>query len=110
MSVTSSTNSLFSLTIRVGLVVIPSRTPMSTKVLMDGMLAVSRKIFNQPSPSRDQPLCGSDNVLRGKTILCHQLLVLARLPESVSDANHRNGHRMSALDDLSNSTPQSTNT
>src|SRR2546425_439156 len=44
---------------------------MSTNVLMDGMLAVSRKIFNQPSPSRDPLLCCPDNVLRGKTILHH---------------------------------------
>src|SRR5260370_18602185 len=107
MSVTSSTNSLLSFAISGGLVVIPSRTPMSTNVLMDGMLAVSRKIFNQPSPSRDPLLCCPDNVLRGKTILHHQLLVFARLSESVSDADHRNGNRIRSLDDLRDSTPQS---
>src|SRR2546428_13398398 len=109
MSATSSANSLFSLAMRVGLVVIPSKTPMSTNVLIDGILAVSRKIFNQESPRRDQLLSSSNNILRGKTILHHQFLVFSRLSESVSYADHRYRNWVRARNNLSNSTPQSTN-
>jgi hypothetical protein len=44
---------------RVGLVVMPSSTPMSAKVLIEETLAVSRNIFNIGSPRFDEVFCGS---------------------------------------------------
>src|SRR5919108_2000281 len=79
---------------RVGFVVMPSRIPMSTKVLMEGMLAVSRKIFTAASPGSDISARSLRYVLCGETVLDHQLFVFAGLSESVADPYPRNWNRV----------------